>query len=259
MILSGGMTSTGGLLYSPPPGAPPPSLRGSLYFDAGLAAYLTLYSPGVVLGTGAFTIEGWFYYNGDITDYGDFYAQPIVGTGNTNGLSLFTTDTYNITLDRYGGNGGINYSWSPNTLQVATWHYIILNRNPSGLETMYIGTLGSPGSPVTCYRANFAAGNFDPNDYAAGTCVDSYDWSGAIAGIGNYYGGIWNGKMTNLRITVDSAKYDSNNSTVLAPSAELTSDAYTRYLMLGDSVTTDASGTQTVNNYEVTLNASKPF
>ena len=42
--------------------------------------------------------------------------------------------------------------------------------------------------------------------------------------------------------------------------ASFTSDAYTRYLMVGAAVTTDSSGTQTVtNNNGVTQNVTKPF
>jgi hypothetical protein len=125
---------------------------------------------------------------------------------------------------------------------------------------MYVGTLGSPGAAVTCNRATSAAGNFDPNDYTAGTCVDSYDWSGACNRIGTYYGGYFPGYITNFRATIGDAKYDTNNSTISAPSVELTSDAYTLYLMLGGAVTTDSSGTQTVtNNNGVTQSATKPF
>ena len=61
-------------------------------------------------------------------------------------------------------------------------------------------------------------------------------------------------------ITVGTAVYNSTSSTVRAPSEPLTSLANTKYLMLGASVTTDTSGTQTVtNNGTVTQTATKPF
>jgi len=234
-------------------GIPPlPTLRGSLSFN-GTNQYLSL-SSGLTMSSDAFTIEGWFYNTSNFTSRG------LMGTSQNFGMHLFTTDGNNITLDRDGGNGSVSYAWAPGTFQINTWQYFILNRNPSGLETMWVGTLGSPGAAVTCYRATSAAGNFDPTNYAAGTCVDSYDWYGASNHIGKYYGGYFPGYITNFRATIGDAKYDTNNSTVLAPSSELTSDAYTRYLMLGDVVTTDASGTQTVtNNNGVTQNAIKPF
>jgi hypothetical protein len=251
MIITG-MRQQGGMRYSPPPPPPGPTLQGSVSFN-GTNQYLSLAS-GLVLNGGAFTIEGWFYNNSDFTSRG------WLGTTNEYGMHLFTTDDYNIMLDLSGGHGTITYTWSPGTLQTNTWQYIILNRNSNGLETMYVGTLGSPGVPVTCYRANFAAGNFDPTNYAAGTCIDSYDWYGLSDQVGRYYGGYFPGYITNFRATIGDAKYDTNNSTVLAPSIELTSDAYTQYLMLGGAVTADSAGIQTVtNNNGVTQNATKPF
>jgi len=232
--------------------APLPTLRGSLSFN-GSNQYLSL-NPGLTMSAGAFTIEGWFYNNSDFTSRG------WLGTTNEYGMHLFTTDDYNIMLDVSGGHGTITYTWSPGTLQTNTWQYIILNRNPNGLETMYVGTLGSPGAPVTCYRASFAAGNFDPTSFPAGTCIDSYDWYGSSDQVGKYYGGYFPGYITNFRVTIGEARYDTNDGTVLAPSSELTSDVYTQYLMLGDAVTTDAAGIQTVtNNNGVTAVVSKPF
>ena len=59
---------------------------------------------------------------------------------------------------------------------------------------------------------------------------------------------------------IGPAVYNSTSSTVIAPSAPLTSLANTKYLMLGADVTTDTSGIQTVtNNGTVTQTATKPF
>ena len=76
-----------------------------------------------------------------------------------------------------------------------------------------------------------------------------------------YYSGNFDGYITNLRITAGTAVYDSNDSTVVAPTAPLTSLANTKYLMLGAGITTDTSGTQTVtNNNTVTqTSVTKPF
>jgi len=122
MILTG-MRQRGGMLYSPPPPPPPPSLQGSLSFN-GSNQYLSL-DPGLVMSSGAFTIEAWLYNNSDFTSRG------WLGTDIDFGMHLFTTDDYNITIDRSGGNGAISYSWSPGTFQLNTWQYFILNRNAS--------------------------------------------------------------------------------------------------------------------------------
>ena len=97
-------------------------------------------------------------------------------------------------------------------------------------------------------------------DVGGGTQVNNLDYTGVCNWIGRFYGGYWPGFITNLRITVGSAVYDSTSSTITAPSAPLTSLANTKYLMLGAAVTTDTSGTQTVtNNNSVAQTSTVPF
>lgn len=232
------------VLYTP--------LAGSLEFD-GSFQNLDI-SPGMALGTGAYTIEGWFQTDGPID-----YANPmgLVGTDQSNALSLFNNDSESFTLDRYGGGGARTYTFPTNTLQGNTWQYIILNRNSDQRETMWVGTFVNTSSYVTCNRAIAAAGG---SSISGGTQINNLDYSGVCNLIGKYYSGFWYGYITNLRITAGTAVYDSNDSTVVAPTAPLTSLANTKYLMLGAGITTDTSGTQTVTNAGgVTLNAIKPF
>jgi hypothetical protein len=172
-------------------------------------------------------------------------------------MSLFTSDNATITLDRYGGGYQPSYTWPAATLQTNKWQYIVLNRNAStNLETMWIGTFVDDSSAVTCTRATGAAGGGSPS---GGTQTDSQSW-GNSNWVARYYGGYFPGYITNFRITVGTAVYDSTSSTITAPTAPLSSLANTKYLMLGATVTTDTSGTQTVtNNNTVTQNVSKPF
>jgi hypothetical protein len=227
-------------------------LAGSLQFDPAGARYLSL-SPGTALSTGAYTIEGWFYNNNDYTA-----QRALVATDQTGALSLFTNDAQSFTLDKYGGGGARTYTFPSNTLQVNQWQYIILNRNAgTQVETMWIGTFVNTSAYVTCNRATAAAGG---TSISGGTQVNNLDYTGVCNWIGRFYGGYWPGFMTNLRVTVGSAVYDSTSSTIVAPSAPLASLANTKYLMLGAAVTTDTSGTQTVtNNNSVTQTATKPF
>jgi prepilin-type N-terminal cleavage/methylation domain-containing protein len=161
--------------------------------------------------------------------------------------------------------GGIDFpeplpskTFPTNTLQVNKWQYIILNRNASTqVETMWVGTFVNTSSYVTCGRATGAAGG---TSQSGGTQVNNLDYTGVCNWIGRFYGGYWPGFITNLRVTVGMAVYNSTSATVTAPSVPLSSWANTKYLMLGAAVTTDTSGTQTVtNNGTVTQNASKPF
>ena len=239
------MNNVVGVSYTP--------LAGSLQFQPAGARYLSL-SPGTTaLSTGAYTIEGWFYNNQDYVS-----QRALVATDQSGALSLFTNDAQSFTLDKYGGGGARTYTFPSNTLQVNQWQYIILNRNAgTQVETMWVGTFVNTSAYVTCNRATAAAGG---TSISGGTQVNNLDYTGVCNWIGRFYGGYWPGFMTNLRVTVGSAVYNSTSSTIVAPSAPLTSLANTKYLMLGAAVTTDTSGTQTVtNNNSVAQTSTVPF
>ena len=239
------MNNVVGVSYTP--------LAGSLQFQPAGARYLSL-SPGTTaLSTGAYTIEGWFYNNQDYVS-----QRALVATDQSGALSLFTNDAQSFTLDKYGGGGARTYTFPSNTLQVNQWQYIILNRNAgTQVETMWVGTFVNTSAYVTCNRATSAAGG---SSVSGGTQVNNLDYTGVCNWIGRFYGGYWPGFITNLRITVGSAVYNSTSSTITAPSAPLTSLANTKYLMLGAAVTTDTSGTQTVtNNNSVAQTSTVPF
>ena len=235
------MNNVAGVSYTP--------LAGSLQFDG--SRYLSML-PGAALGTGAYTIEGWCYNNSSYAS-----QKALVATDQSGALSLFNTDAQSFTLDKYGGGGARTYTFPNGTLQVNKWQYIILNRNSDQRETMWVGTFNNTSAYVTCNRATGAAGG---TSVSGGTQVNNLNYTGICNWIGRFYGGYWSGFITNLRITVGTAVYNSTSSTVVAPSAPLTSLANTKYLMLGASVTTDTSGTQIVtNNGTVTQTATKPF
>ena len=224
------------------------SLAGSLLFN-GSTQYLTM-SPGMTLGAGAFTIEGWFY------NTGNFSQRPMIGTDQSLGLSAYISDNATMSMDRYGGGYGPFYGFPAATFKTNEWQYIVLNRNANLLETMWVGTFVDNSTVVTCSRATTCGGG---TGVSGGTQTESQNW-GNTNWVGAYYGGKWVGNITNYRVTIGAAVYDSNNSTITAPSAPLTSGANTQYLMLGAAVTTDTSATQTVTNVgTVTQTATKPF
>ena len=246
MAVLGNVPSASGVSYTP--------LAGSLQFN-GTSQFLSL-SPGFALGTGAYTIEGWFYNNLDYASQRALVAAQNPG-GAAGALSLFTNDAQSFTLDAYGGLDANTYTFPNNTLQVNQWQYIILNRNSDQRETMWVGTFVNTNSYVTCSRATAAAGG---SSISGGTQINTFNYSGVCNNIGKFYSGYWPGFITNLRATVGTAVYDSTSATVTAPSAPLPSLANTKYLMLGAAVTTDTSGVQTVtNNNTVTQTATKPF
>lgn len=225
------------------------SLAGSLQFN-GNSNYLEM-SPGMTLGAGAFTIEGWFYNTGNLSQ------TPFIGTDQSLGLSAYLSNAETMNLDRYGGGYGPFYGFPTGTFKTFEWQYIVLNRNASLLETMWVGTFANTGSVVTCTRATTCGGG---TSVSGGTQTESQNW-GNSNWVGKYYGGLWYGLITNYRVTVGTAVYDSNSATITAPTAPLTSLANTKYLMLGAVVTTDSSGTQTVSNPigSVAASSTKPF
>jgi hypothetical protein len=241
VTIGAGWEISGGVdLYTP--------LAGSLSFN-GSSQYLSM-SPGMTLAGGAFTIEGWYYNTGNQTN------RPILATDQSLGMSAHLSDNATVVLDRYGGGYAPNYGFPVGTFKTNQWQYIVINRNASLLETMWVGTFVDTNSLVTCARATTCGGG---TGVSGGTQTESQNW-GNSNWVGRFYGGYWPGNITNLRVTIGSAVYDSNSATITAPSSPLTSGANTKYLMLGAAVTTDTSGTQTVtNNGTVTQTATKPF
>jgi hypothetical protein len=246
--MSGAMMA---MMANVPSGVSYTALAGSLQFN-GSSQYLSM-TPGFALGTGAYTIEGWFYNNTNYTS-----QRALVATDQSGALSLFNTDAQSFTLDKYGGGGARTYTFPSNTLQINKWQYIILNRNASTqVETMWVGTFVNTSAVVTCSRATSCSGG---SSISGGTQINNLNYAGVCNNIGKFYGGYWPGFITNFRATVGSAVYNSTSATVTAPVAPLTSPANTRYLMLAAAVTTDTSGVQTVtNNGTVTQSATKPF
>jgi len=229
-------------------------LSGSLVFN-GTNQFLSM-SPGMTIGAGAYTIEGWFY---NTSTYAT--QKGLMGTTINSGMHLFSTSDSGFSTDKDGGLGTRTYSFPASTLQTNKWQYIILNRNAStSVETMWVGTFVDDSTLVTCNRATGCAGG---TSISGGTQVSTLNFSGASNQVGKFYAGasFFPGYITNFRVTIGTAVYNSTSSTVTAPTGSLTSLANTKYLMLGAVVTTDSSGIQTVTNNNGVTQSSvlKPF
>jgi len=222
------------------------TLAGSLAFNGGSngsGSFLSL-SPGFTMGSGAYTIEGWFYLPNFTSAYG------ILGNFNTpNGpMSLFVTNSTTFSTDSYGGGGAFSYTVP--TMSANTWYYFALTRNGSSQSTLFLGK--TPGGSAARSSSGIVT---DAINYNSG--------SGNILNIGTYYSQNWpsGGYMTNLRVVTGSNVYDPTLTSISVPNAPLTAVTNTKYLMLGDAVTTDASSVQTVTSHgTITRSAStKPF
>ncbi len=216
----------------------PVPLAGSLSFN-GSSQYLTLTgsSPGLTFGTGAFTVEGWIY------NTSNFIQDPILGytstPANTGSLSLWIDDPRYV-YTNFNSGGGFSRSYIfTNAITSNAWHYFIFNRNADGLAAVFIDGVKST------------------------TNIDNTNYFGPTTEIGRFYNGYWPGYITNLKVTIGAALYDSNTATgiITNPYSPLTSSGTTKLLLLGNSVTTDAAGVQTTitNNGTVTLSTLKPF
>ena len=208
------------------------TLAGSLLFN-GSNQSLSL-SPGITFGSGAFTVEGWFYNNSSFTTKG-ILGSPV--TSPTGCMNLFFANDTTISSDKNGGGGAFSYTMA-SSISLNTWFYLIYNRNSNGVTAVYI-------NGIRC----------------TATSTDTLNYNTATDTVARHYGGYFPGYITNLRVTIGTAVYDSNQSTQINPIEALTVLANTKFLMLGATVTTDTSGTQSVTNVGgVTQSSSvKPF
>jgi Concanavalin A-like lectin/glucanases superfamily len=220
------------------------SLAGSLSFAGGstseAGSYLSL-SPGITIGSGAYTIEGWFR----LPNFTNAYGLMGANTGSY-AMSLFVVNSTTISSDSYGGHGAFSYTVP--TMSTNTWYYFALTRNSSNTETLFLGTV--PGGAATRSTTGTQTNNIN---YNAGTTPTN--------DIGTYYGQEWPGNITNFRVVAGSNVYDPTQTSIAIPNGPLAAITNTKYLMLGGAITTDSSGVQTVTSHgTITQSLStKPF
>jgi len=204
-----------------------PTLQGSLTFN-GTNQYLNI-SPGLTFGTGAFTVEGWIYNTDALTTDGILgYPAALQDPQNTGACFMGVWNNKEIitTVNSATGRNTYNFIFT-NAITTNAWHYFIYNRNANGLAAVFIDGVKST------------------------THIDANNYFGPSTWIGrNYWDGYWPGYITNLKVTIGAAIYDSNaaTGTIANPTAELTATGTTKLLLLGNSATTDAAGVQTITN-----------
>jgi hypothetical protein len=223
-------------------------LAGSLFFNGDVNTTL-ICASGVLISSGAYTIECWFYNSANWTT-----NRGLLGGSNENGktgcMSLFFGTSTSITTDKFGGGGQRTYTMA-SPISLNAWHYFTLVRNASLVETIFIDGVKATG----------AEGG---TSISGGQQVNIIDYNGFSQDICKYYGGQWTGYITNMRIVVGTAVYDPTASTMSVPNKAplaVVNPPNTKYLMLGANVTTDSSFTQhTVTSNNVTQTSSiKPF
>ena len=219
------------------------TLAGSLSFN-GTNQYLSI-SPGLTFGTGAFTVEGWIYNTGTLNADG-IIGWPDGAPANTGAMffGVLSNNSFVTTINTSSSGADTRTYTFSNTISANVWHYFIYNRNSDGTTAVFLDGVRSS------------------------TNTDNINYYGASTWIGRNYHGPWPGYITNLRVTIGEALYNSSSATTIPnPTSQLTlnpnnsNPSTTKLLLLGNSATTDASSTQTItnNNGVSTSTSVKPF
>jgi len=212
------------------------SVAGSLSFPGGVAETRMLdLNTGFTLNDSSYTIEGWIR----LPDFTNAYSilGAITGDTTVGPINLFVSNSTTFTSD---GNGGLGQkAYTVPAMSANTWYHFALVRSGT-TETLFLnGTRSSTG-----------------------TLTNSINYIGATKRIGASYLRSWPGYMTNLRVVVGTAVYNPTATTITVPNfVPLPNIPNTKYLMLGDSPTIDASAVNIVTNTgSVTQSSSiKPF
>jgi hypothetical protein len=189
------------------------------------------FTPGVTVGSGAYTVEGWAYFTSANLP-GVLLASLTPGNS---GFSLVINNSTTINIDQ---DGVATNSYTVAAMANNTWHHIAVTRNSSGTETVFVDGVRATN----------------------GTTSTNYNFSGVSTAVGKFNtGGQWwfTGYCSNIRAVVGSNVYDPTQSTITVPTGPLPVVTNTQFLLQGLA---DASGTQTItNNGSVATNALYPF
>lgn len=179
------------------------------------------------LGTGAFTVEGWYYPTTSLTGKNArilSYGRDSAGGDTTwdlyinNGTAL-VWNRINTTATTYSGN----YTFTTNN-----WYHLVVCRDSSGNLALFVnGT-----------RVFFQAGVTTDYTYVAGSQSNHY--IGA-----SYNGTTWSyalGYYSNIRVIKTATAYDPTQSTLTVPTQPLTATAQTIMLLLSSNTGADIIG-----------------
>ena len=191
-------------------------------------------SSDFTMGTGDFTVEGWFKCDNDNTNRGLFQISPV--SGGLTGTNFNDTISVNISTSsyfRFNANGGAVDTTVK--CEKGQWYHVALVRN-SGTTSLYINGL-------------LAKSNTDTNDYD-GTYI-------AVSGYWDF-GYVWDGPISNFRVVKGTAVY---TSLFRPPTKPLTNISGTVLLCCNDSSVTGSTVTPVTLNSQgdPTASTDSPF
>jgi hypothetical protein len=163
---------------------------GAMYFDGTDDRVFTQRLEP--LGSGDFTIEGWFYHTSRSVNRGVFQiTTSTTGLGAPNtGLALLVLT--NGGLNCYAGGATNGYNSSTN-VSLNAWHHFAIVRS-SGVTKLYIN------------------GNLDTGIFTSGSLTDTFNYTSTYLTVGGAFGtsNLWSGYIDDLRITKGVARYTAN-------------------------------------------------
>jgi hypothetical protein len=205
---------------------------GSVAFTS--STYLMM-SPGISPGAQPFTIELWLKTGSTVK------GGSILGnSANSGGLSFILDNATTMHTD--GFNQSATNFTLPITLQPNTWYHMALVRDGSNNETVWIDGARSTSGQQSDSR----------NYYSTATGINWAHCTWCVAGSSKFDGE----RITNLRVLVGTALYNTASATITVPTPPLTAIANTKLLLLANSagtMTVDTSGNQTITNNGATF------
>ena len=185
-------------------GKPKVATTGSIYLD-GTTDYLIVGGHSDLdLGTGNFTIEG--YFNSDKNTNSTIICSNNYYTAGTNGNWLFRISNANqVAFASYDGNGNAEYSEFSYSIKRNKWHHFALVREGTGSNEFKI--------------------YIDGNSIGAMTVSKSLSGGTTGLGIGDDLSGTnheFEGNISNIRIIKGTALYTSNFTVPTSPLTNIT-------------------------------------
>jgi hypothetical protein len=146
-------------------------------FD-GTGDYLTASGAGLAVGSGNFTIEGWFYFNSLQSGIRTLWAHRSSNTGIGGALLTHVGGDVRLYISDSFGTSWQVLDFDPNlTVSTSTWHHIALVRDGNTIRTFVDGTAGttttvSAGTISTSGAMSIMAGAADGSQEVDGYCDD---------------------------------------------------------------------------------------